>query len=347
MAPSSSKDELVEEDWMSKPASVGALLLVWLGSGCGTAPDMRPDARAGEVRRIALLGDRTFPEGIAAHTRTGELFVGGLAGGEIQRVVGDRVERFKRSHQDGLLNVIGLAVDSARDRLWVCSTSFADPSITPALVVFDTRSGERLAVLALEPDGRPHFLNDVDVDGEGNAYATDSLSPIIYRAPADLSGIDVFASDPAFSVHPGGFNLNGIAVAAGGGHILASVPSLSETGRGRIFRIAMDGRVTEVALSADYPGADGLVALDERTMISSGAAPGLHRIDFNAEHTEARVTPIDHFAGAFAMPTTAAVANRRLWVVSSQLDHYVTAVFGDRGPPELPFQIVGVPLAAL
>jgi sugar lactone lactonase YvrE len=320
--------------------------VVLLCIACNTTRSEVPEAA--EVQRVELLGTRTFPEGVAAHSVTRELFVGGLAQGEIQRVTSRGAEVFKRSHEDGLLDVIGLAVDATRDRLWVCSTSFADPTVAPALVVFDTRSGERLAILTLPSDGRPHFLNDVDVDADGNAYATDSLAPVIWTVRSDLATVQPFVEDAAFLVTPESFNLNGLAVTPDDRFIVASVPSLDPAGRGRLFRIEIATRsVSEVELDRTFAGADGLVLLDDRRMIASGGSPGLHRLDFDADYRTARITVLDAFEPELDFPTTAAIADGRLWVVNSQLDHHVVALFGDRGPPELPFEIVGLPVEAL
>ncbi|MEM9493786.1 MAG: hypothetical protein AAGC55_31860, partial [Myxococcota bacterium] len=79
----------------------------------------------------SLLGDQTFPEGIAAHVGDDTLFVGGLASGDIQRITAAGATYFKQPHEDGLLNVIGLAVDPERDRLWAASSSFFDPMTPP------------------------------------------------------------------------------------------------------------------------------------------------------------------------------------------------------------------------
>ncbi len=54
------------------------------------------------------------------------------------------------------------------------------------------------------------------------------------------------------------------------------------------------------------------------------------------------VTPIDAFDDVLDVPTTAAVLHDRLWVVNSQLDHFVE-LLGNDDPPQLPFEIIGIP----
>ena len=338
---------------MNTSATLSRRVILWLcafgciAQGCaGTSSDVR-NKPAG-VRRVPLLGERMFPEGIAAHRISAEIFVGGVAQGEIQHVTARGASPFKRAHADGLHNVIGLAVDSARDRLWVCSTTFDDPFGPAALVVFDIPSGRALASLPLPADGAPHFLNDVDVDSTGAAYATDSLSPLIWTVPADLSHIEVLVRDPLWLLDPNGFNLNGLVVTPCDRFLIASLPSLSDSGHGKLFRVELaTRRVIEIEQDPPFAGADGLTVLSERRVIASGAAPGLFLLDFDAGYGVVQVTPLERFAGEFAQPTTSAIADGRLWVVNSQLDHYVVAVFGDKGPPALPFELVGIPVSEL
>ncbi len=306
---------------------------------CGEPPPDEPIV-------VPLLGEATFPEGIAADPETGELFVGGLASGDIQRVGPAGTSYFKLAHEDGLLNVIGLAVDPPRDRLWVCSSSFADPTVPASLLAFDTTTGDLLASFSTPDDGLPHFLNDVDVDTEGNAYATDSLAPVVWRADAELSGLSPLASDPAFVVDAAGFNLNGIAVAPGDQHAVVSVPTLSGAG-GKLFRVGLaDGAVLEIPVDPTFGGVDGLSVLGATTMLGAGGAPGLHRLEFDPAFTRVAITPLTEPEALLDLPTTTAVIDGRVWVVNSQLDHFV-GLPGGEGPPELPFEIVGLPLGAL
>lgn len=323
---------------MTRLATITSSFLLWLGP-CGEPP-------ADDAQRIPLLGDATFPEGIAAHPSTGELFVGGLASGDIQRVSPDGVAYFKQPHEDGLLNVIGLAVDPARDRLWVCSSSFDDPTVAASLLAFDTTTGALLASFSTPADGLLHFLNDVDVDEAGNAYATDSFAPVVWRVDAELTEITPLSSDPAFVVDPEGFNLNGIAVTPDDLHAIVSVPTLSGTGA-KLFRVALDdGAVLEIPVDPAFGGVDGLEVVGATTMLGSGGVPGLHRLTFDAAFTQVEIAALDQFDAELDLPTTNAVLDDRVWVVSSQLDHFVE-MFGNEDPPSLPFEIVGVPLAAL
>ena len=297
-----------------------------------------------EIYRIPLIGDRVFPEGIAAHGGSGEIFVSGLADGEIQRIRDGEASPFKASHADGLKNAIGMAVDPVRDRLWVASTGFLSdgeivisPDDLPEVLVFDSGSGVLLGRFAVPHDGSPHFLNDIAVDGEGNAYITDSLAPTIWTIDAGLSGIEKFVEDPALVIQEG-FNLNGIAITPDQRYVMATIPGAP----GALFRISLDGReITEVAFDRPFRGADGLVFVDPERLI--GVVGGLFLIELSDDYARGRTVDLPDFESMFDFATTADVLDDRLYVVNSQLDHIVP-MFENDAPPEVPFTITSVPL---
>lgn len=315
-----------------------------VGIACEDPGDPADDPTLEPIVHIELLGEALHPEGIAAHPGTGELFVGGLATGEIQRIAPDgTVSQLVPPGDSGLLNVIGLAVDPRRDRLHACSTSFFDPLVPPSLVVFDATTGELLGSFSPPDDGLPHFFNDVTVDEDGNAFVTDSLAHVIWRLDDDLTGLTSFASDPAFIADPTGFNLNGIVAVDGA--LIAVVPTLTGTD-GRLFRVELDdGTVSLLDTPPSFGGVDGLVALDDDRLLGVGGVPGITSITLRDD--EARIEALPTHTAELDLPTTGAILDGRLWIVNSQLDHFVP-LFPDHGtPPEPPFTVTGIALEAL
>ncbi len=177
---------------------VPATLTCWALLICVTfLPTIAIERVVGQ-EHTALLGDRTFPEGITAHAGSGHLFVGGLADGSIQRIVGGRATYFKTAHQDDLMNVIGMTVDATRNRLWVCSVSFMDAfegngPTTSEVLVFDTESASVVARFRIPNDGLRHFVNDVTVDRDGNAYITGSFAPVLYAVAQGIVRVELNA----------------------------------------------------------------------------------------------------------------------------------------------------------
>ena len=145
---------------------------------------------------------------------------------------------------------------------------------------------------------------------------------------------------------PAGFNLNGIAVTPNRKYLIVSVPSLSGQ-NGKLFRVTIKtGRVLPIDVPQSYGGADGLVLLPDGRLLGAGGVPGVHLMSWSRRYREVAIVPVADFDPSFDRVTTAAVLGDRVWFTNSQLDHFVS-LLGDNGPPQLPFEIVGIPLSRL
>lgn len=201
------------------------------------------------------------PEGVVYDEAGARFLFGSLTQGTIFEITeGGVPEPF--IEDDQLSSTVGIHIDAANNRLLVPNSEagvFTDPSALGAagLASYDLESGERIFyadLAALLPEGR-HFVNDVTVDADGNAYVTDSFSPVIYKV--DLEGnAEVFLEDDQFTSET--FGLNGIDYHPDG-YLLAAV-----TGNGALFKIPLDDPSTfsEVVLSEPL-GIDGMVLLPD------------------------------------------------------------------------------------
>jgi sugar lactone lactonase YvrE len=223
----------------------------------GAAPVLRSDT-------AFTLSDPDFiPEGIAYDPVDDVFYVGSLQQRRIVRVRRDgSTSDFATSGQDGLGQVLGLRVDSARRRLWVAT--LAVDSAAPrfrrgvggwaALHAYDLRDG-RLAARYAAPDStRPHLLNDVAIAPDSAVYVTDSEGDALYRLPVGGSALErVHGGAPAFS-YP-----NGIAFDPGRPRLyVAHIEGIS------VIDVAADGapRVARMVAPAGVGtgGVDGLYA---------------------------------------------------------------------------------------
>ena len=151
---------------------------------------------------------------------------------------------------------IGIHVDHRHGRVLVASS---DPAVFEGdvkgqarLGIYDLSSGQRRHMVdlgTLHPEGR-HFANDVTVDPDGNAYVTNSFSPVIYRVAADGEA-SVFLEDARLGAERLG--LNGIDYHPGG-FLLVAV-----AGDRALYKVPLDApaEMSKVALSEPF-GADGL-----------------------------------------------------------------------------------------
>ena len=152
---------------------------------------------------IDFVSPDLFPEGLAFDPIHNSFLVSTASMGQVGSVSFAGV--YQAVTSDGGLNgSTGLKVDKSRRRLWVCN-------IGNGVGVYDLNNGAPIFfsdVSGLLP-GEPVFLNDEVIDPDGNAYVTNSASPVIYKV--DKNGkASVFFSNPDFAVGPMDFGFNGI-----------------------------------------------------------------------------------------------------------------------------------------
>jgi SMP-30/Gluconolactonase/LRE-like region len=172
-----------------------------------------PLAEAEVVHRFT--DTELWPEGIAVDADTGDLYVGSIGRRAIYRVSPDgRVEEFGASSEDGLMEVLGIWVDSRRRTLWAVTGlgEYDEPLNGPPrkneLVRYDLETG-RLENRYEAPDDELRLLNDVVVGPDGTAWATETLRGELFRVLPD-GELEVFRRYPEL------FYLNGIAISDDG-----------------------------------------------------------------------------------------------------------------------------------
>ena len=243
------------------------MLSLGLFTQCSQVEDILYDiGKEGDRRApvyVDLPGDDLFPEGIIA-AENGDLYVTGFGNGAILRITdGEHVEVFKQPGEDGLSSAVGMGIDEARQRLWVANFFF--DTFSSNLKVFDLASGELLATLTTGEEGAGSFFNEIAVDAKGRVYISDTATPSIWTADADLSGVELFVRDSLLDNPNRPFGLNGLSLTPKGNYLIASVMDRISPGGGRLVRIGLDDlSVTNVVLSgsgktvATFGGSDGM-----------------------------------------------------------------------------------------
>jgi len=218
-----------------------------------------------------------YPEGVVFDNRNDRFLVSSQTLGTIGRVSDSGgYEAF--INDTSLISTGGLNIDTGRDRLLV---TVSDPGYNKArsrtstigktarLVVFNRNTGTLSINLDLSNffrKGKAHFANDIAVDSAGNAFVTDSYSPVIYRVSSQ-NGVSLFKQDTLLA--PSGPNiigLNGIAFNRQG-YVLTI-----KSDTGTLLKIPVNGNgtggtITKVTANADLTGGDGMVFLDKQTLL--------------------------------------------------------------------------------
>jgi hypothetical protein len=163
------------------------------------------------------MGERELlTEGVAYDPQTRTFYVSSVRHRKIIAIDEHGVQRdFITEGQDGIGGVFGMAVDAQRRVLWAASSRLPhmigfrpEERNNAGLFKFDLATGKLLTRVGAFPDGKPHSFGDVIVASNGDAYATDSESPTMYRVNAAKRRLEVVFHDPHFK------SLQGLALSA-------------------------------------------------------------------------------------------------------------------------------------
>jgi sugar lactone lactonase YvrE len=261
-----------------------------------------------------------FPEGIAWDATGNRFFLSSLSGQGISAIADDGTITPFAAAENGM-SAVGLEVDPVNNRLLVDysdASIFSDPNATgaAALGIYDLQTADLINFVDLASlyDGK-HFANDVTVDTDGNAYVTDSFSPVIYKVTPDGEA-SIFIQDDQIG-NPN-FGLNGI-VFHPDGYLLASLG-----GNASLWKIPVDDptALSQVQLSEPF-GADGMILDDDGNLIAVANITGSD----GTQHQEViSVSSADDWATAtidkrveVQDATTVAVRNGAPYVIYAQL----------------------------
>lgn len=195
-------------------------------------------------------------EGIAYDSATKRFFVSSIHRRKIVAIdERGKVSDFS-SEADGLWSVSGMRVDEKRKILWVTTTAFpqmqdfqkADDGKS-GIFKYDLRSGKLLKKYLLSNESAKHALGDLIVAKNGDVFASDSVSPNIYRIAAGKDELEIFLTSENFA------SLQGLAFSPDEKTLFAADYSKG------IFKISMpDKKISQITVDANTNpiGIDGI-----------------------------------------------------------------------------------------
>jgi hypothetical protein len=278
------------------------------------------------VPKAIVLDTRAlYPETVVRDEVHDRFLVGSVRNGGIYSVDGSgAVERIVDDAR--LCSVLGIAVDAQRRRIVAVTSdlgvstrpSVLGPKKLAALGIYDLDSGRPLHYVdlaSLAPTGA-HLLNGLALDSVGNAYVTDSFSPIVYKVDA-AGRASVLLSDQRFEGQ--GINLNGLVVHPEGYLLLVKKSD------GSLFKLPLKepANLSRVGIDESFPGGDGLVLTEGGELVL--IANEISGVIANAAYS---IKSHDHWATATVQqraplgevyPTTAALHRGQLYLLHSQL----------------------------
>ena len=220
------------------------------------------------LNSISVNQENLFPEAVEYVRDQQKFLLTSLTEGTIN-AVDEQGNLTSFAEDERLISTIGIDIDEKQNRVLASNSDLGVSNNTSpetqnnlaALGIFDLTTGETIDYVdlgGLRP-GEPHLANDVAVDNFGNAYVTDSLSPIIYKV--DTEGYpSVFLENEQFAGV--GFNLNGIA--AHQDFLL-----VADSNDGAIFKVPLDNpeEFTQVEIDRELLNADGLLLADKDELV--------------------------------------------------------------------------------
>jgi len=292
-------------------------------SACSDKDKATPDSAAPD--KITINRPALYPESMTFDATNNRFLLGSLTAGAIGQVQDDGAyTAFADDAQ--LVSTTGILVDESRNRVLAAvgdlagnstRTSSATQYQLAALASFDRSTGQRLAYVdlgGLRPGGA-HFANDVAVDNQGNAYVTDSFSPIIYKVDAQGKA-SVFLEDSRLAAPAGNFGLNGIVFHPDGYLLVAKYDE------GLLYKVplANPSAFTQVAASTPFTSADGLLLADNNTLLiaANGQTNAVLRVRTTDEWATA--TTAGSYATGNVFPTALARRGAEVYVLQSHVD---------------------------
>ena len=254
-----------------------------------------------------------FPEGVVYDKFNNRFYVSSTTVGDIGIV--DRNGNYMPFITDPVLtSTTGLEIDEARKQLFVSNAT--DGSVG----IYDINTGQRTAFVDLKPllPGAPVFINDIALDPQGNAYVTNSRTPVIYKISTD--GVaSIFYYDPAFATS--GFGFNGIEYGnQGGGFLLVAYSAANQVVK---FPVVAPSSYSVVSLDATLAGPDGLLLSKngKDLVVVNNAGGGNGKVIRFASKDQWRTgTALTTFETGPVFPTTATTDGKAVYVLYAYLN---------------------------
>jgi len=289
------------------------------------------DIGSPQLNKIEIIKPALYPESLKYNSNTDKFILGSFRDGGIYEV--DEQGNYQRLINDKRLSsVLGVWVDSERNRLLVVSGDLGSSINTypggarklAVLGIYKLNTGAPIHFVDLSkfrPDDN-HLPNGITIDSTGNAYVTDSFSPVIYKI--NLMGeASVFLEREEFKGQ--GINLNGITFHPDGYLIVAHKSA------GTLFKIPLNQpeQITKIKINQKLFGSDGVTLLNNQNiLIVANRASGVNNdkafvLKSNDNWKTANI--MDEYEFANVYPTTSVVKNGKIYVLHSSLNLLVKA----------------------
>jgi sugar lactone lactonase YvrE len=319
--------------------SIRHVLLASLGA-LPVAMGALPAAAATPPDTITIPGEKIFPESLTSAS-DGSVIIGSIAQKTVYRAKpgAATADVWIAPGTEGLNNVLGVFADNKAGTLYVCSNVLGPPGAGPAvnatLLTFDLKTAAAKGHYVFPTE--KGVCNDIAVDADGNAYATDTNNMEIVSLKKGATALEVWAGNGAFG--PKGGVLDGISVV--GKRVVANTLATSKLFSIPIGADGKAGPVVEVKLDKEISRPDGMRSFGKSDVliIEGGNGGRLSRIALTGD--TGKVTTVKE--GYPDGPVAVTVVGTTAYVLEGQLAAFMRGpAAGAEPPPPKPFKATAV-----
>ena len=259
-------------------AIAGSVLL----ATCASAATRRPAVD------VVIDDTGVYPESVTSMS-DGTL-INGSVKGIVYRAQGTETKAtpwIRSTPENGMLSVLGVLADEPAKTLWLCSAAMPVPGAPPAagkasaLMAFDLHSGQQKGAYPLPAP--QSACNDIAIDKDGTAYASDTPNGRIFKLPKGAKELQLYAQDDKLK------GIDGI-VFAGNGTLYVNIVS-----RGALVRIDRKADksfagLTELTLSQAVKGPDGFRLISgNRFALAEGTSGRIDEVTIDGDKAQIKV----------------------------------------------------------
>jgi len=284
-----------------------------------------------QLESITIQKPALYPEGIDYNPVTDKFIVGSFRDGAVYEINSDGTYR-QLINDIRLKSVLAVRVDVKRNRLLVVNSDIGASIRSSSesarkiafLGIYELSSGKVIHYIdlgKLSPN-RNHLANGMTLDSDGNAYVTDSFSPIIYKI--DMQGnASIFLESDLFLGK--GISLNGIVFHPDGYLIVV------KKDEGILFKVPLNKpkNFSEIILPLKLIGGDGLILANNKELIvivnraSGESTETVFSLSSKDDWKTAEVKNNYKFGSVY--PTTGVIKKGNIYVMHSNLQALMRA----------------------
>lgn len=229
-------------------SAITAMIVLAVATGC--SPEM-PQQSLPDIR---IADTAVYPESLDA-AEDGTVYIGSVKGNVYRALPGEDQAQpwIRHSGTNGILTLLGVRVDEARNTLWLCSApNFFGPERSEgvsSLIAFNLETGEFRDRYPLPQPAA--VCNDIAVDGAATVWLTDTPNGRIFTLHEDADSLELFLQ------HDDLAGIDGIAFSSDGTLYVNNVQS------NEVLRVERDNRgefeaLESLELSHELGGPDGM-----------------------------------------------------------------------------------------